>query len=72
MALKVRLNGPCMGDDKPFLLSANYSDGKPAMVKVLRIDVESPMQHSNKIAEYNMERGVLDILDFSGNQPGLV
>ncbi|KAJ1409975.1 hypothetical protein B484DRAFT_403037 [Ochromonadaceae sp. CCMP2298] len=71
-ALNVRLNGPCMGDDKPFLLSASYSDGRPAMVKVLRVDVESPIKHSNKIAEYNMEREVLNILDFSGQQSGLV
>lgn len=72
-ALRVRLNGPCMGDDKPFLLSANYYDGKPAMVKVLRIDLDSgEVQQSKKVAEYNMERDVLDILDFSGKQPGLV
>lgn len=71
-ALNCNVKRPSVGDDKPFLLSANDKDGRPAMVKVLRIDVEGSVQHSKKIAEYNMERTVLDILDFSGRQPGLV
>eukprot|EP01032_Pedospumella_encystans_P018925 gene18925-21529_t len=71
-ALNCNVKRPSVGDDKPFLLSANDKDGRPAMVKVLRIDLEGSMQHSKKIAEYNMERTVLDILDFSGRQPGLV
>lgn len=71
-ALNVRLNGPCMGNDKPFILSANYCDGRPAMVKVLRVDFDSPVTHTKKAIEYNMERKVLSVLDFSGNLPGLV
>ena len=71
-AFNCSVGGPCMGDDKPFLLSANYSDGRPAMVKVLRINTQSPVPHLKKVAEYSMERNVLDILDFSGGHPGLV
>jgi hypothetical protein len=70
--LQVRLNGPCMGDDKPFLLSANDENDKPAMVKVLRIEMDSYLDFSLKKVEYLMELEVLTILDFSGSQPGLM
>jgi hypothetical protein len=57
---------PRMSTDNPFLLVANLRDGRPAMVKLLRIS------RAEKIAEYHMERDALGILDFSGAQPGLV
>ena len=63
-ALGVTLSVPCMSADKPFLLAAAESDGRPAMVKVLTTQ--------KKVAELCMERDVLRILDFSGTQPGLV
>jgi len=71
-ALNVTINGPCMGDEKPFLLSANDENDVPCMVKVLRIDMDSPVHSNLKLAEYHMEKDVLTILDFSGGQPGLI
>eukprot|EP01031_Cornospumella_fuschlensis_P037196 gene37196-45150_t len=70
--LNVSIKGPSMGDVKPFQLSASFHDGRPAMVKVLRIDKESALMHTQKIAEFCMEREALCTLDFSAKQPGLI
>ena len=37
-ALELNLNGPSLGDNKPFILSATNKNGQQLMVKLLRMD----------------------------------
>lgn len=70
--LGLNVNGPALGDSKPFILSATDQLGKQKMVKILRLDPDSHLSIGFKRAEVEMEVKACTLLNLSSPQVGLV
>lgn len=70
--LGLNVNGPALGDSKPFILSAVDLLGKQKMVKILRLDPDSQYEVDFKRAEIEMELQACILLNLGTPQVGLV
>jgi hypothetical protein len=70
--LGVNVNGPALGDSKPFILSATDRNGLPKMVKLLRMDPDSTLAWDMKLAEAAMEIFACVSLQLSTPREGFI
>jgi hypothetical protein len=71
-ALGLNVNGPALGDSKPFILSAVDQLGKQKMVKILRLDPDSHFSVDLKREEIDMEVQACTLLNLTSLQVGFV
>ena len=70
--LGLNVNGPALGDSKPFILSAVDQFGKQKMVKILRLDPDSHFSVDLKKEEIEMEVQACTLLNLTSHQAGFV
>ena len=70
--LHIHVNGPSLGDSKPFILSAVDETGKQLMVKLLRIDADSTASVLARQEELSMEIRACNMLNLERDNAGFI
>ena len=70
-SLGITVNGPALGDAKPFIMSAIGVQGEPLMVKLLRIDPDAVISLSERKLLLNMEIQACEVLNLSDKSKGI-
>jgi hypothetical protein len=70
-SLGISVNGPALGDAKPFIMSAIGVQGEPLMVKLLRIDPDAVISLSERKLLLNMEIQACEVLNLSDKSKGV-
>ena len=70
-SLGITVNGPALGDAKPFIMSAIGSQGEPLMVKLLRIDPDALIPLSERSSLLVMEIQACELLKLSDKSKGV-
>ena len=70
-SLGITVNGPALGDAKPFIMSAIGAQGEPLMVKLLRIDPGAVISLSERKLLLDMEIQACEVLNLSDKSKGV-
>ena len=70
-SLGITVNGPALGDAKPFIVSAIGVQGEPLMVKLLRIDPDAVISLSERKLLLNMGIQACEVLNLSDKSKGV-